>query len=35
MLTGFVGGFWVFLPIIFAMVLVPILYSYLLHRKGL
>ena len=35
MLTGFFGGFWVFLPIVLAMVLIPILYSYLLHRKGL
>ena len=35
MFTGFFGGVWVFLPISFAMVLAPILYSYLLHRKGL
>ena len=35
MLTGFFGGFWVFLPITLLMVLVPVLYSYLLHRKGL
>ena len=34
MLTGFVGGFWVFLPLVLVMVLVPLLYSYLLHRKG-
>ena len=34
MLTGFVGGFWVFLPIVIAMVLVPFLYSYILHRRG-
>ncbi|MBQ3141753.1 MAG: SdpI family protein [Clostridia bacterium] len=33
-LTGFFGGFWVFLPIVFVMVLIPFLYSYLLHRKG-
>ena len=35
MLTGFFGGFWVFLPITFLMVLAPIVYSYLLHRKGM
>lgn len=35
MAAGFFGGFWVFLPITFVMVLAPILYSYLLHRKGL
>ena len=35
MFTGFFGGFWVFLPITFLMVLAPIFYSYILHRKGL
>ena len=35
MCTGFFGGFWVFLPITFLMVLAPIIYSYVLHRKGL
>lgn len=35
MFTGFFGGVWIFLPISFAMVLAPIIYSYLLHRKGL
>ena len=35
MFTGFFGGFWVFLPITLLMVLVPVLYSYLLHWKGL
>ena len=35
MLTGFFSGFWVFLPITFLMVLAPIIYSYILHRKGL
>ena len=34
MLTGFIGGIWVFLPITFLMVLAPIIYSYILHRKG-
>ena len=35
MFTGFFGGFWVFLPISFVMVLAPIFYSYRLHQKGL
>ena len=35
MLTGFIGGIWVFLPITFLMVLAPIIYSYILHQKGL
>ena len=35
MLTGFLGSFWIFLTIALLMVLVPVLYSYLLHRKGL
>ena len=35
MFTGFFGGFWVFLPITFVMVIVPVFYSYMLHRKGL
>ena len=35
MFTGFFGRFLVFLPITLLMVLVPVLYSYLLHRKGL
>ena len=34
-LTGFIGGVWVFLPITFLMVLAPIIYSYILHQKGL
>ena len=34
MLTAFVGGFWLFLPIVLVMVLAPCIYSYLLHRKG-
>ena len=33
-LTGFFGGFWIFLPIVLLMVLVPVIYSYLLYRKG-
>ena len=35
MLTGFFGGFWVLLPIMLLMVFAPMLYSYLLHRKGI
>ena len=35
MLTGFFGGFWFFLPIVFVMVLAPCFYSYVLHRKGI
>ena len=34
MLTGFFGGFWIFLIVVLLMVLAPIIYSYLLHRKG-
>ncbi len=34
MLTGFFGGFWIFLGIVLIMVLAPLSYSYLLHRKG-
>ena len=34
MLTGFVGGVWLFFPVVIAMVLVPILYSYVLYRRG-
>ena len=34
MLTGFFGGFWIFLAIVLLMVLAPFIYSYLLHRKG-
>ena len=35
MLTGFFGGFRVFLPITLWMVIAPIIDSYFLHRKGL
>ena len=35
MLTSFVGGFWVFLTIVLVMVIAPMVYSYLLHRKGI
>ena len=35
MLTAFFGGFWVFLPIVLVMVIAPMVYSYLLHQKGI
>ena len=35
MLTGFFGVFWIFFIIVLLMVLAPVLYSYILHRKGL
>ena len=35
MLTGFFGGFWIFFGIVLVMVLAPLAYSYLLHRKGI
>ena len=35
MLTGFLGSFWIFLSIALLMVLAPVIYSYILHRKGL
>jgi len=33
-LTGFIGGFWLFMIVVLLMVFAPIIYSYLLHRKG-
>ena len=35
MVSGFVGGFWIFLGVVLLMVLAPMVYSYLLHRKGI
>lgn len=35
MLTGFFGNFWIFLPITFLMLIVPMVYSYILYRKGI
>lgn len=35
MLTGFLGGFWIFFGIVLLMVFVPFIYSYILHRKGI
>ena len=34
-LTGFFGSFWIFSGVVLLMVLAPLLYSYLLHRKGI
>ena len=34
MLTGFVGGFWIFFGVVLVMVVSPCIYSYILHRKG-
>lgn len=34
MLTGFFGSFWILLSLTFVMVLVPLIYSYVLYRKG-
>ena len=34
MLSGFFGGFWVFLPAALLMVIAPCVYSYVLYRKG-
>ena len=33
--TAFLGSFWIFLPIILVMALVPTVYSYALHRRGI
>ena len=35
MLTGFLGGFWIFIGAVAVMVLAPMIYSYILHRKGI
>lgn len=35
MLAGIFGLFWVFFVLVFVMVFPPIIYSYLLHRKGI
>ena len=35
MLTGFFGGFVIFVGVVLVMVFAPMLYSYLLHRKGI
>ena len=35
MLTGIIGGVWIFLFVVFLVVFAPILYSYLLFRKGI
>lgn len=35
MATGFFGGVWIFFAIVFLMVFAPIVYSFLLFRKGI
>ena len=35
MITGFVGNFWLFIGIVFSMVLAPMVYSFILHRRGI
>ena len=35
MLTGFFGGFIIFFGVVLVMVLAPMIYSYILHRKGI
>ena len=35
MLTGLLGSFWVFLLIALVMCFAPVIYSYVLHRRGL
>ena len=34
-LTGFLGGFWIFFGVVLVMVLAPVIYSYILHKKGI
>lgn len=34
MLIGFFGGFWIFMIVTLLMVFAPIIYSYMLYRKG-
>jgi len=35
LLTGFLGGVGIFLGVVLVMVLAPMIYSYVLHRKGI
>lgn len=35
MLTGIFGGFWIFLGVVLLMVAAPMIYSYILHRRGI
>ena len=35
MLTAFLGSIWVFMAITLLMAMAPVIYSYMLHRKGL
>ena len=34
MLSGIFGGFWIFLGVVIVMVASPMIYSYILHRRG-
>ena len=34
-LTGFLGGFSIFLGVVLLMIFAPLIYSYVLHRKGI
>lgn len=34
MLTSFLGGFWLMFAVVLLMVFVPVIYSYLLHRRA-
>ena len=34
-LSAFFGAFWIFLGVVFVMIMAPIVYSYILHRKGM
>ena len=33
--TAFLGNFWIFLPLVLIMVIVPMIYSYILHKKSI
>ncbi len=35
MLTGFFGSFWILFGVIFVMAIAPVIYSYILYRKGI
>ena len=35
MLSGIFGGVWIFLGVVILMVAAPVIYSYILHRKGI
>ncbi len=33
--TAFLGSFWIFLPLVLIMVIVPMIYSFILHKKSI